>query len=342
MQQSIELKERQFKVTQSNEFIRNARSQMTAAEMRLFIYVVSQIDLGDTTFKPCEIEVKKFCEICDISPDVQYGTLRSITYKLKSRVYEILGEDNSYTQLGYIRQASFKKGKITVLLDELLAPQLLALKQNFTSFGLVNMLVLKSKYAMTIYQILKSFESIVTWETDLDDLKRKLYAEQYDRYPDFRRKVLEPAIEEINEKTDIKVSYDLQKEGKKVVGIKFIIRENKDVVEQRAAELPKAKKRPKKEPLEEPEINQEKFEYQVIAKVFDLDRKLVKREKDYIDKWTLEFDFEKGIYREAYERCIYNTGKLSFPYINKVLHNWDKAGYKSLEEVKQDGDKFYI
>ena len=48
-----------------------------------------------------------------------------------------------------------------------------------------------------------------------------LNAENYDRYPDFRRNVLEPAKNEINKFTDIKIEWEEIKEGRKVVRINF-------------------------------------------------------------------------------------------------------------------------
>ena len=47
--------------------------------------------------------------------------------------------------------------------------------------------------------------------------------EGYDRFPDFRRKILEPAVREINEYTDLKVNWEPTTKGRKVIGITFYI-----------------------------------------------------------------------------------------------------------------------
>ena len=47
----------------------------------------------------------------------------------------------------------------------------------------------------------------------------------YNRFPDFRRFVLEKAQSEINELTDITIEFDPIKTGRKVTSIKFIIEE---------------------------------------------------------------------------------------------------------------------
>ena len=47
----------------------------------------------------------------------------------------------------------------------------------------------------------------------------------HNRFPDFRRKVLEKAQLEINELTDINIEFEPIKTGRKVTSIKFIIEE---------------------------------------------------------------------------------------------------------------------
>ena len=57
----------------------------------------------------------------------------------------------------------------------------------------------------------------------------------YDKWYDFRRYILEPAMKEINEKTDIHVDYKLEKgsKGGKVQSIVFILSKNKNYIEEK-------------------------------------------------------------------------------------------------------------
>ena len=60
----------------------------------------------------------------------------------------------------------------------------------------------------------------------MSELKKILMVEDiksYDRFPDFRRKVLEIAIEEINEHTDIDLTMETITKGRKVVQVRFCI-----------------------------------------------------------------------------------------------------------------------
>ena len=45
----------------------------------------------------------------------------------------------------------------------------------------------------------------------------------YHRFPDFRRYVIEIAMREINEMTDLQISYETMTKGRKVIKIKFVL-----------------------------------------------------------------------------------------------------------------------
>lgn len=53
---------------------------------------------------------------------------------------------------------------------------------------------------------------------------------QYRSFTMVRKRVLEIAIEEINSKTDIEVSYDLEKQGKKIAAIIFKMRSKSNAI----------------------------------------------------------------------------------------------------------------
>jgi hypothetical protein len=105
---------------------------------------------------------------------------------------------------------------------------LLQLKENFTYYRLHHILLLKSSYSIRIYELLKQYQSIGRREIGLDDLRRKLGLDKKKlaRYPDFKRKVILVAQEELGEKTDIRFDFQEVKSGRKVVKLIFEISQN--------------------------------------------------------------------------------------------------------------------
>ncbi len=74
-----------------------------------------------------------------------------------------------------------------------------------------------------------------------------------------------------------------------------------------------------------------------VATYFGIDgRALSKKEKEYIASWSDAFGMSLEMIKEAYELCIDKKSKLSFAYINGILADWYKKGYKTLADVTKD------
>ena len=132
--------------------------------------------------------------------------------------------DGSYALIGWLSKVliSPKSGKITIGFDEDMQKYLMGLYDNYTQYSLLCVLPMKSSYSVRLYELLKSYavSKKTIKEFDLDDLKIKMAA-PYDRFPDFRRKAIEVAVREINEYTDIEVSWEPVKKGRKVIKVSF-------------------------------------------------------------------------------------------------------------------------
>lgn len=82
-------------------------------------------------------------------------------------------------------------------------------------------------------------------------------------------------------------------------------------------------------------LMQERSREAQIKKLFGIEnRSLIESEKKCVLRWTEEFRFGPEVIGFAYERMIGAIGKLSFPYINKILQSWHEKGYHTLEEIR--------
>lgn len=92
----------------------------------------------------------------------------------------------------------------------------------YTGYSLQYILPMSSQYSPRLYELLKSYQkNNREWFFNIEELKRILDAQSYDRWPDFKRRILEPAVNEINEYSDLNVAYDTEKEGRKVTRVIF-------------------------------------------------------------------------------------------------------------------------
>jgi plasmid replication initiation protein len=83
---------------------------------------------------------------------------------------------------------------------------------------------MRSKYSVRIYELLKSLEYKRQCEFEIDELKKSLSAEKYVVFKDFRVKVIDIAMREINAYSDMSVEHEFIKQGRKFQKIKFTIK----------------------------------------------------------------------------------------------------------------------
>lgn len=67
------------------------------------------------------------------------------------------------------------------------------------------------------------------------------------------------------------------------------------------------------------------------------DRELSATEKRYLTQW-LEMGFDTEAILIAYDRTVTQTGGLKWPYMNKILQNWDGKGLHTPQEI-EEGDR---
>lgn len=78
-----------------------------------------------------------------------------------------------------------------------------------------------------------------------------------------------------------------------------------------------------------------------IRKILGIaDRQLSKNEEQYIDRWHDMYHMDESMISLAYEQCIIQTSKLSFPYIEKILERWYKNGIHTPEQAERDSREF--
>jgi plasmid replication initiation protein len=119
-------------------------------------------------------------------------------------------------------------------------PLITQLEQNFTSYELEQVKHLNA-YATRLYELLASWRS--TGKTPImaiQDFRAKIGVEpqEYNAMNNFKNRVLEPSITQINQHTDITVSYEQHKAGRVITGFSFTFTQKK----QPKDVTPKAKK----------------------------------------------------------------------------------------------------
>lgn len=220
-------------VTQGNGLIEARHTNpLTVREQKIVLTMVSMIQPTDEDFKDYEISIKEFSEMLGLEGSAKYTELKEITKDLMSKSVEIPKADGGWLFANWVSSAEYQKGEGTISLSfsPKLMPYLLQLKNAFTSYRLSNILSLKSTYSIRLYELMKKWQHLGRWECSIENLREKIGVgeDKYPRYANFKARVLKSAVEEVNEKTDLFITFKETKKGRSVNKIEFIIQYSPD------------------------------------------------------------------------------------------------------------------
>lgn len=218
-------KARNAVVTKANAMIQKTRYSLSLQEQKIVLFLISKIQPDDTFLTEYIFNIKEFCHVCGITA-TNYDDIKDTLLHLKKKAFWLTindqGTESCVDWFSTIR-INKRSGIVKMKFHEDLHPFLLELRQNFTSFSIYPTLVMKSRYSIRLYELLKSYSNLSEWVFDLDLLKRKLDA-NYIKFFDFRRRVLDVSMAEINRYTELDISYQPIKDNSRQYNkIRFFI-----------------------------------------------------------------------------------------------------------------------
>lgn len=218
-------------VVKANDLIQKSRFNMTLQQQKMILFLISQVSPFDEDFKVYEFSIQEFCRVCgiDIASGKNYQDVKQCIKDIADQSVWVTTNNGEDTLLRWIEKPYInnRSGLVKIRLDEDMKPFLLQLKENFTRYELIYTLYFKSKYSIRLYELVKSLHYRELEEyrhvIPLDELRKTLGGETYKEYRDFKRRVLDVAVKEINDHSDKDLSYNPIKKGKTVVAIELII-----------------------------------------------------------------------------------------------------------------------
>ena len=252
----IENRERKQKVVLSNEAARNANFDLTTQQLTLLLYIISKIkpdDDCDTWYSFDLLDMAECCGLKMSASGTYYKRLKADLLKMAARRWEPVEKDDP-AHLGmtsWIGDADVheRSGYVRVRFNPYVADFLFDQKRNYTMFDLENVLTFTSKYSIRLYIILKSYMNMdvpvefrretLQWKLMSSDEERPIKFNDDERTPteeelkvlntewrNFKPKILDRAIQEINEKSNdmhVEVEYKKSTRSHVVTHVRFII-----------------------------------------------------------------------------------------------------------------------
>ena len=218
-------------VVKSNHII-EASYRLSVAEQRVILSAISQVrrDKPVTDEVLYSVTAAELAQLCGTDPKTAYRDLQNAAERLQTRRVSLLLEPDGVTIRSKRRRVTCwvqtvdyidQEGRIEMRFGKDILPYLTGLQREFTRYALSDVAKMTSAYGIRLYELL------VQWpeghrEVALDDLRRWLQLE--DRYPsikDLKRRVLDPAVEQINEHSPLMLSWGQRKTGRRVTHLVF-------------------------------------------------------------------------------------------------------------------------
>ena len=220
-------------VVKSNKLV-EASYRLDLIEQRVILYAI--VEARETqkglTDGFVTLEAKRFAQAFDMDEGNVYGQLKDAMKTLFNRfivardIHPESGKER-VSMIRWISTASYIDGAGAVQLRFAtdMLPYITRLETEFTSYRLEKTGRMSSVHAVRLYELLVQYLSVGKREIEIAWLKETLgIAEEYPRMDNLKRRVLEPALAQINEHSDIRVSYTQRKTGRAVTHLIFAIK----------------------------------------------------------------------------------------------------------------------
>lgn len=220
-------------------------------ELKILDTYLSRINAREPESSVVTFSKKEYAELMGLDPDIRTSQLKKYTGRLLRNVVTIdLPDHVDYVQYPLFSEAKCymdeKLGQVMIQIqcNEKLKPAFFGLSENgYIKYQLKNIIALTSQFSVRLYPRLK--DRPYGWVVEVDELRKLLgaTAPTYQEFKRFNNLVIQKAVKEINEITDIIVEAKTVKQGRSVVAVRFNIKQKSLPVEdQPAPELPEPPK----------------------------------------------------------------------------------------------------
>ncbi len=203
-------------------------------EQRLVMLAIinaRELGRGITADSKLEIHASDYAKLFNVSPDASYKALKDAVNNLFNRQFSYTAEYKKTGKVGIVRSRWVSRifyvddlALLEITFAPDVVPLITRLEEHFTKYEAKQVAHLTSKYATRLYELLIAWREVgKTPVFELQQLRKNLGVEddEYQRMHHFKSRVLETAITQINEHTDIKATYEQHKKGRTITGFSF-------------------------------------------------------------------------------------------------------------------------
>lgn len=220
----------------ANNMLTHSASNLTLDELKLLRFIIMQTKKGDKELYEFELSAKDFAKLLEVNIKTNdlYKRLKTMVKHLMQEVIYI-GDDSKqeWIMFHWVDVCRYSQGKIQIKISDELKPFLTNLRGNFTRYQLSEIISFRSVYAIRIYEMINSYlnennqphaDVAIEISISIDELRKNTdTVNKFERYSNFKLRVIDTALKEINEKSKYHVTATPYKDGYAVKGFDFLI-----------------------------------------------------------------------------------------------------------------------
>ena len=243
-------KQKNEMVVKDNRLI-EASYRFTLIEQQVVLYAICRCreeQKGLFADLPVTIRATDFAKTFGMDESNVYYQLKAAMDRMFSREATIHDTDPAtgkprVTRTHWISQSSYVDGAghIQFIFAPAVIPFITRLGEEggFTSYRLEKIGRMTSTHAVRLYELLVQYASIGKREVEVPWLRTRLQigADEYPRIVDFKKWVVDVAVNQINEHSDLAVSYEQRKTGRSVTHLDFKVKTKPGEVKPKAEKI---------------------------------------------------------------------------------------------------------
>lgn len=222
-------------VVKSNR-LNMAIQNLTLPELRivqLAIVDARETGKGLSSDMPLRIDAMRYAEAFETTRQNAYVRMKEAEDTLFNRRFSFVDSEGKLVKSRWIQRVRYldDEGAIEIVFTTDVVKGITRLdgaEEFFTQYLLSQTANLKSVYAVRLYELLTQWKTAgktPVFELSLFRGQMGLDDSEYRDMSNFKKRVLDLAVNEINEKTDLTVSYTQEKKGRVIHGFKFVIKQ---------------------------------------------------------------------------------------------------------------------
>lgn len=217
------MKQNKLVVTKSNALL-DASYKLNPNAQKLILACISNLDPRKPAPKEARMTAKEYSERMGID----YKNAHRELYKAVDELYRstiLIREHDDETEVRWIQEKAKKirgEGEVRLIWSDRILKHISEIQNRFSSYDLKAISSLQAGHSIRLYELLMRFNDQGWRKISVVDFKSALgISDKYPTYKELNRRIIQPSIKELNQRSDLDIYLSTVKNGRSVKYLHF-------------------------------------------------------------------------------------------------------------------------